>query len=207
MEGYQVASATTGPEGIEKFHDFCPDLVLLDLMLPGGSGLDVCQRIRSQADQPIIMVTARDAEADKVSGLEVGADDYVTKPFSTRELVARIRAQLRRSHRSGTFAGNKEVLRGGPVQMDVDAHEVRCQGQLIALSPKEFDLLETLMRRSGRVCSREMLLDEVWGLNFFGDTKTLDIHIKRLRSKLEPDPKNPRHIVTVRGFGYKFVSS
>jgi two-component system response regulator RegX3 len=177
---------------------------VLDLMLPGMSGLDVCRQLRFESNVPIIILTARDAEADKVAGLELGADDYLTKPFSIRELVARVRAQLRRSARSGSPV-NTEVLRGGPVELDVEAHQVRVDGAPVELRPKEFDLLESLMRRRGRLATRETLIDEVWGPDHFGTTKTLDVHIKRLRQKLEPEPTRPRHILTVRGLGYKFV--
>jgi two-component system response regulator RegX3 len=204
-EGFDVVTASTGREGLEKARTHRPSLVLLDLMLPESSGLDVCRYLRAESDVPIIMLTARDGEADKVAGLELGADDYVTKPFSMRELVARIRAQLRRSFRSGTFAEVSEVLRGGRITLDVDAHEVAVDGNPVSLRPKEFDLLESLMRRKGKLVTRETLIDEVWGPGYFGDTKTLDVHIKRLRDKLEPDPANPTHIVTVRGLGYKFV--
>lgn len=151
------------------------------------------------------MVSARSAEADMVAGLELGADDYVTKPFSMRELVARVRAQIRRSARSGTLSETNEVLRGGMIELDLDAHEARVDGLAVQLRPKEFDLLESLMRRRNRLATRELLIDEVWGPSYFGDTKTLDVHIKRLRHKLESDPSNPVHIVTVRGLGYKFV--
>ena len=173
--------------------------------LPESSGLDVCRQIRAESDVPIIMLTARDSEADKVAGLELGADDYVTKPFSMRELMARIRAQVRRSMRTGTFADTNEVLRGGGVELDMDAHVARVNGSEVDLRPKEFDLLESLMRRKNRLASREALIDEVWGPHYYGDTKTLDVHIKRLRQKLEFDPSKPQVIVTVRGLGYKFV--
>jgi two-component system response regulator RegX3 len=179
--------------------------VLLDLMLPGMSGLDVCRQIRSSSDVPIIMLTAKDAESDKVAGLELGADDYMTKPFSIRELVARIRSQLRRVSRTGLLADTNEVLRGGHVEVDIDAHVVRVGGSEIELRPKEFELLESLMRRKGRLAARHTLIDEVWGPSYFGDTKTLDVHVKRLRQKIEDDPSRPTHIVTVRGLGYKFV--
>jgi len=182
-----------------------PDLVLLDLMLPGMSGLDVCRQIRLSSDVPIIMLTAKDAESDKVAGLELGADDYMTKPFSMRELVARIRAQLRRAAKSGVLAESNEVLRGGPIELDIDAHQARLEGAPVELRPKEFELLESLMRRRNRLAARHMLIDEVWGPSYFGDTKTLDVHIKRLRQKLERDPSHPVLIVTVRGLGYKFV--
>jgi two-component system, OmpR family, response regulator RegX3 len=205
LEGFDVYTATTGREGIEQTRNLNPSLVLLDVMLPESSGLDVCRNIRSTSDVPIIMVSARDAEADMVAGLELGADDYVTKPFSMRELVARARAQIRRSARSGALSEANEVLRGGTIELDLDAHEVRVAGTPVSLRPKEFDLLESLMRRRNRLASREALIDEVWGPSYFGDTKTLDVHIKRLRHKLEPDPSDPVHIVTVRGLGYKFV--
>lgn len=207
VEGIDVLVASTGREGLEQMRTGNPHLVLLDLMLPESSGLDVCRQIRSTSDIPIIMLTARDTEADKVAGLELGADDYVTKPFSMRELMARVRAQLRRSMRSGTFADTNEVLRGGAIELDLDAHEARRNGEVVSLRPKEFDLLESLMRRKGRLATRDTLIDEVWGPSYFGDTKTLDVHIKRLRQKLEADPRSPVHIVTVRGLGYKFVDA
>ena len=205
IEGFTVSSATTGREGVDAARRLNPSVVILDVMLPQMSGLDVCRQIRAESDVPIIMLTARGSEADKVAGLELGADDYITKPFSIRELVARVRAQVRRSARTGALSGTTEVLRGGGIELDVDSHEVRVGGVPIEIRPKEFDLLESLMRRSGRLASRETLIDEVWGLDHFGATKTLDVHIKRLREKVEPDPRSPRHIVTVRGLGYKFV--
>jgi two-component system response regulator RegX3 len=205
LEGFRVVSASSGREGLDAARRLNPSIVLLDVMLPGMSGLDVCTQIRRDSDVPIIMLTARDAEADKVTGLELGADDYLTKPFSMRELVARVRAQMRRAAKSGTLAESNEVLRGGTIELDVDAHEVRSAGQSVELRPKEFDLLESLMRRRGRLATRDMLIEEVWGPGYYGATKTLDVHIKRLRAKLEPDPGKPRYIVTVRGLGYKFV--
>lgn len=205
LEGYEVLSAVTGRDGIEQARIGNPSVVLLDVMLPESSGLDVCRQIRSSSDVPIIMLTARDSEADKVAGLELGADDYVTKPFSMRELMARVRAQIRRSSRSGTFAANNEVVRGGGVEIDVDAHEVRVGGVAVELRPKEFELLESLMRRKNRLATRDALIDDVWGPSYFGDTKTLDVHIKRIRHKIEDDPAKPVRIVTVRGLGYKFV--
>jgi two-component system response regulator RegX3 len=204
LEGFEVESATNGRAGLDAVRRRPPAVVVLDLMLPGMSGLDVCRQVRFESNVPIIILTARDAEADKVAGLELGADDYLTKPFSIRELVARVRAQLRRSARSGSPV-NTEVLRGGPVELDVEAHQVRVDGAPVELRPKEFDLLESLMRRRGRLATRETLIDEVWGPDHFGTTKTLDVHIKRLRQKLEPEPTRPRHILTVRGLGYKFV--
>jgi two-component system, OmpR family, response regulator RegX3 len=203
LEGFAFESASTGRAGLEAARRLRPSVIVLDVMLPGMSGLDVCRQLRSESDVPIIMLTARGAEADKVAGLELGADDYLTKPFSMRELVARVRAQVRRSARSAAHAA--EVLRGGPIELDVDAHEVRLDGAVVELRPKEFDLLESLMRRQGRLATREALIDEVWGPDHFGATKTLDVHIKRLRDKLESSPGRPRHIVTVRGLGYKFV--
>lgn len=205
VEGFDVVVADNGRAGLEAVRNQKPDLVLLDLMLPGMSGLDVCRQVRLFSDVPIIMLTAKDSEADKVTGLELGADDYLTKPFSMRELVARIRAQLRRSNRSGVLAESNEILRGGGIEVDVDAHTVRVEGEEIDLRPKEFELLESLMRRKNRLSARHVLIDEVWGPSYFGDTKTLDVHIKRLREKLEPPSKARRHIVTVRGLGYKFV--
>ena len=205
LEGFQVSSAQGGREGLEAARRLNPSVVLLDVMLPGMSGLDVCRQIRRESDVPIIMLTAKEGEADKVAGLELGADDYMTKPFSMRELVARVRAQLRRAAKSGALADGNEVLRSGAVELDVDAHEVRVSGEMVPVRPKEFDLLESLMRRRGRLATRETLIDEVWGPDYFGATKTLDVHIKRLRQKVEKDPGRPRHIVTVRGLGYKFV--
>ena len=204
-EQFETVVADDGRAGLEAARLHRPDVVLLDLMLPGMSGLDVCRQIRTFSDVPIIMLTAKDSEADKVTGLELGADDYMTKPFSMRELVARVRAQIRRSGRTGVFAETNEVLRGGPIELDIDAHIVRVNGEEVDLRPKEFELLESLMRRKNRLSARHTLIDEVWGPSYFGDTKTLDVHIKRLRQKVEPDSGDPRHIVTVRGLGYKFV--
>lgn len=204
-EGFMVSTAGSGPTGLEAARSHNPDVVLIDLMLPGMSGLDVCREIRSFSDAAIIMLTAKDAEADKVAGLELGADDYMTKPFSMRELIARIRAQLRRLARTGQFAEANEVLRGGAVEMDIEAHVVRVDGETVDLTPKEFDLLESLMRRKNRLAERHALISEVWGPSYFGDTKTLDVHVKRLREKIEREPSRPTHIVTVRGLGYKFV--
>jgi two-component system response regulator RegX3 len=204
-EGFDVYLADTGVSGLESARVNQPDLVLLDLMLPGMSGLDVCRQIRSSSDVPIIMLTAKDAESDKVAGLELGADDYMTKPFSMRELIARVRAHLRRAAKSGVLSESNEVLRGGSIELDIDAHQARLNGDVVDLRPKEFELLESLMRRKNRLAARHTLIDEVWGPTYFGDTKTLDVHIKRLRQKLEPDPTGPVHILTVRGLGYKFV--
>jgi two-component system response regulator RegX3 len=201
-EGYDVGVATTGTEGLELFDRTGADLVLLDLMLPGMSGTDVCRALRSRSNVPVIMLTARDSEVDKVVGLEIGADDYVTKPYSGRELLARIRAVLRR--RSELPDEEDGPLQAGPVRMDVDRHVVTVDGSQVQLPLKEFDLLELLLRNSGRVLTRGQLIDRVWGADYVGDTKTLDVHVKRLRAKIEPDPAEPRHLVTVRGLGYKF---
>ncbi|MGZ5307130.1 MAG: response regulator, partial [Actinomycetota bacterium] len=197
-EGYAVTVASDGRRALERFRAEPPSLVILDLMLPEVSGLDVCRAIRAESDVPIIMVTAKDSEADKVTGLELGADDYVTKPFSVRELVSRVRALLRRA---GMVAGGAkdDLLDGGPVQMDVIRHEVRVAGRSTAFPPKEFELLEAFLRRKGRLLTREFLIEEVWGPDYFGDTKTLDVHVKRLRAKIEEDPANPKRLVTVRG--------
>ena len=204
-EGFDVFVAESGVSGLESARVNHPDLVLLDLMLPGMSGLDVCRQIRSSSDVPIIMLTAKDAESDKVAGLELGADDYMTKPFSMRELIARVRAHLRRAAKTGVLSESNEVLRGGSIELDIDAHQARLNGEAVDLRPKEFELLESLMRRKNRLAARHTLIDEVWGPTYFGDTKTLDVHIKRLRQKLEPDPAGPVHILTVRGLGYNFV--
>lgn len=200
-EGFEVAVAATGPDSLERFERGGADLVLLDLMLPGLSGTEVCRTIRQRSNVPVIMLTAKDGEVDKVVGLELGADDYVTKPFSTRELVARIRAVLRRGDSDASLPATFEV---GPVRMDVDRHVVTVRGESAQLTLKEFELLEVLLRNAGRVLTRMQLIDRVWGADYVGDTKTLDVHVKRLRGKVEEDPANPRHIVTVRGLGYKF---
>jgi two-component system, OmpR family, response regulator RegX3 len=203
-EGYAVTVATDGRRALERFRAEQPALVILDLMLPEVSGLDLCRAIRAESDVPIIMVTAKDSEADKVTGLELGADDYVTKPFSVRELVSRVRALLRRARM--VAGGTKEdLIAGGPVRMDVVRHEVQVGGGSMAFPPKEFELLETFLRRKGRLLTRDFLIEEVWGPDYFGDTKTLDVHVKRLRKKIEKDPHDPVHLVTVRGLGYKFV--
>jgi len=201
-EGFEVAVSGNGPDGIEEFDRTGADLVLLDLMLPGLSGLEVCRQLRQRSDVPVIMLTAKDAEVDKVVGLEIGADDYVTKPFSARELVARIRAVLRRRGEPEELLNG--VLEAGPVRMDVDRHIVTVNGDGVSLPLKEFELLEFLLRNSGRVLTRGQLIDRVWGSDYVGDTKTLDVHVKRLRAKLEPDPSTPKHLITVRGLGYKF---
>ena len=207
-EGFRVIVARDGPEALRLFDAATPDLVLLDLMLPGLPGIDVCRQIRLRSRTPIIMVTAKDSELDTVVGLEVGADDYVTKPYRLRELVARMRAVLRRSPTDAGSAADPadEVLDIGDVHLDTARHEVTVRGEPVALPRKEFDLLEVLMAHAGRVMSRESLLDQVWGTDYVGDTKTLDVHIKRLRSKIEPDPSNPTRLTTVRGVGYRFES-
>ena len=203
-EGYAVAVAADGRRALERFHADSPSLVILDLMLPELSGLDVCREIRQISTVPIIMVTAKDSEADKVSGLEIGADDYVTKPFSVRELVSRVRAHLRREEMSGGSA-TASMFSGGPVELDPTRHEVRVRGELVAVPPKEFALLEMLLRLKGRLLTRDHLIAEIWGADYFGDTKTLDVHVKRLRQKIEQDPHQPAHLVTVRGLGYRFL--
>lgn len=201
-EGFDVAVAANGPEAIDAFDKSGADLILLDLMLPGLSGTEVCRQIRAKSSVPIIMLTAKDSEIDKVVGLELGADDYVTKPYSSRELIARIRAVLRRGeiHDAG---GDESTLEVGPVRMDTDRHIITVNGEQVAIPLKEFELLEFLMRNAGRVLTRVQLIDRVWGSDYVGDTKTLDVHIKRLRAKIEKDPANPEHIQTVRGMGYK----
>jgi two-component system response regulator RegX3 len=201
-EGYEVEIAATGPEALTAFDRSGADLVLLDLMLPGLSGTEVCRELRSRSHVPIIMVTARDSEVDKVVGLELGADDYVTKPFSSRELVARIRAVMRRGAESDELVTS--TVEAGPVRMDVERHVVSVDSKQISMPLKEFDLLELLLRNAGRVLTRGQLIDRVWGADYVGDTKTLDVHVKRLRSKIEPDPAHPKYLVTVRGLGYKF---
>jgi two-component system response regulator RegX3 len=205
-EGFEVVEAATGPEALHRFADGGADLVLLDLMLPGLSGTEVCRRLRAVSDVPVIMLTAKDTEIDKVVGLELGADDYVTKPYSSRELLARIRAVLRRrgsAERTAEDDGGLLVL--GPVQMDVERHTVRVRGRLVQLPLKEFELLELLLENAGRVLTRAQLIDRVWGSDYVGDTKTLDVHVKRVRTKIEEDPANPRLLTTVRGLGYKLA--
>ncbi|WP_029137599.1 response regulator transcription factor [Nakamurella lactea] len=200
-EGFTTTTASTGPDALLEFDRAGADIVLLDLMLPGMSGTEVCKQLRQRAAVPVIMVTARDSEIDKVVGLELGADDYVTKPYSSRELIARIRAVLRRGTEPEDL--DESVLSAGPVRMDVERHVVSVGDSEITLPLKEFDLLEYLMRNSGRVLTRGQLIDRVWGSDYVGDTKTLDVHVKRLRAKIEPDPAAPRHLITVRGLGYK----
>lgn len=200
-EGYEVGVASDGSTALEEFDRHGADLVLLDLMLPGISGTEVCRTLRQRSTVPIIMVTAKDGEVDKVVGLELGADDYVTKPFSSRELVARIRAVLRRRGEPEEMLPS--VLEAGPVRIDVDRHVVAVRGETVAMPLKEFDLLELLVRNAGRVLTRGQIIDRVWGSDYVGDTKTLDVHVKRLRAKIEEDPREPTLILTVRGLGYK----
>jgi two-component system, OmpR family, response regulator RegX3 len=203
-EGFTTAIAGTGQQALDEFDRNGADIVLLDLMLPGMSGTDVCKALRQRSAVPVIMVTARDSEIDKVVGLELGADDYVTKPYSARELIARIRAVLRRGADPDLDVVTPATLEAGPVRMDVERHVVTVGGNEVSLPLKEFDLLEYLLRNVGRVLTRGQLIDRVWGADYVGDTKTLDVHVKRLRSKIEPDPSSPRFLVTVRGLGYKY---
>ena len=202
-EGFEAVVAASGPDALAEFDRGGADIVLLDLMLPGLPGTEVCRALRSRSNVPIIMLTAKDGEIDKVVGLELGADDYVTKPYSARELVARIRAVLRRRGDAAEAAAEGGVLEAGPVRMDVERHIVTVDGEPVSLPLKEFDLLEYLLRNSGRVLTRGQLIDRVWGSDYVGDTKTLDVHVKRLRVKVEPDPANPKYLLTVRGLGYK----
>ncbi|SES20882.1 response regulator transcription factor [Corynebacterium cystitidis] len=204
-EGFEAIVAPDGPTALDEFNANEVDLVLLDLMLPGMSGTDVCKQLRAVSQVPIIMVTARDSEIDKVVGLELGADDYVTKPYSSRELIARIRAVLRRGpDAEGEEIFEEQILEGGRVKMDVERHTVLVDGQPVPMPLKEFDLLEYLLRNAGRVLTRGQLIDRIWGADYVGDTKTLDVHVKRLRSKIEAEPSRPKQLITVRGLGYKF---
>ncbi len=200
-EGFEVALAATGPDALAQFDRTGADIVLLDLMLPGLTGTEVCRRLRQVSNVPVIMVSAKDAEVDKVVGLELGADDYVTKPYAPRELVARIRAVRRRGAEVDLAPS---TLESGRVRMDVERHNVSVDGADVRLPLKEFELLEMFLRNSGRVLTRGQLIDRVWGADYVGDTKTLDVHVKRLRAKIEPDPAVPRYLVTVRGLGYKY---
>jgi two-component system response regulator RegX3 len=202
-EGYEVSEAEDGNKAISEFRSANIDLILLDLMLPGISGNEVCRIIRAESQVPIIMITAKDTEIDKVVGLEIGADDYVTKPYSTRELLARMKAVLRRGAEPNA-AIDSGVLKAGPVVMDLDRHTVSVNGEQIQMPLKEFELLELLIENVNRVLTRGQIIDRVWGSNYFGDTKTLDVHVKRVRSKIEEDPSRPKHLLTVRGLGYKF---
>jgi two-component system response regulator RegX3 len=201
-EGYEVIEAEDGQSAIDSFFTLGADLVLLDLMLPGVNGNEVCRAIRAESQVPIIMVTAKDTEIDKVVGLEIGADDYVTKPYSSRELLARMKAVLRRGTEAVTVSTS--LIKAGPVEMDLERHTVTVNGERIQMPLKEFDLLELLMENVNRVLTRGQIIDRVWGSNYFGDTKTLDVHVKRIRSKIEEDPARPVHLTTVRGLGYKF---
>jgi len=203
-EGFDVFLAPDGTEGMKMFDSVKPDLVLLDLMLPGASGTEVCKYIRTKSNTPIIMLTAKDTEIDKVVGLELGADDYVTKPYSKSELIARMRAVLRRG--AAVEDAEDATIQVGPIRMDVEHHSVTVNGERVALPLKEFELLELLIRNAGRVLTRGQLMDRIWGANYVGDGKTLDVHVKRLRSKIEADPANPVLLTTVRGLGYRFES-
>ena len=202
-EGYEVEIAVNGRQAIDSFNSFAPDLILLDLMIPEVSGTEVCRVIRSTSQVPIIMLTAKDSEIDKVVGLELGADDYVTKPYSSRELLARIKAVMRRNSTDSHPSEDGHELVAGPILMDLDKHQVTVNSITVTFPLKEFELLEYLMRNSGRVLTRSQLIDRVWGNDYYGDTKTLDVHIKRLRAKIESDPANPTIIHTIRGLGYK----
>lgn len=201
-EGFEVAVAADGNAALVEFDKGGADIVLLDLMLPGLSGTEVCREIRKRSKVPVIMVTAKDSEIDKVVGLELGADDYVTKPFSSRELIARIKAVLRRT--GEVIEDQSDVIEIGPIRIDVERHAVSVSGEQVKLPLKEFDLLLMLMRNAGRVLTRGQLIDRIWGSDYVGDTKTLDVHVKRIRAKIETDPANPAHLLTVRGLGYKF---
>lgn len=203
-EGYEVLEAVDGNDAVAVFAEKGADLVLLDLMLPGINGNEVCRIIRQTSSVPIIMLTAKDSEIDKVVGLEIGADDYVTKPYSTRELLARMKAVLRRQAEPASVVVAEGILEAGSVRMDVERHIVTVNGNKVAMPLKEFELLELLLENVNRVLTRGQIIDRVWGSNYFGDTKTLDVHIKRIRSKIEEDPARPVHILTVRGLGYKF---
>lgn len=201
-EGHQVVFAEDGHQALARFADSNPDLILLDLMLPGISGNEVCKIIRQTSNVPIIMLTAKDSETDEVVGLEIGADDYVTKLASSSKLIARINKVL--SRRSEPYLDDEDILEAGPVRMDIERHQVFVDGELKPMPLKEFELLELLLRNANRVLPRHLIIERVWGANYFGDTKTLDVHVKRLRTKIEPDSERPVHIVTVRGLGYKF---
>ncbi|MDR9363080.1 MAG: response regulator transcription factor [Microbacteriaceae bacterium] len=201
-EGYDVVEAEDGTTALSVFDEHGADMILLDLMLPGLSGNEVCREVRNTSNVPIIMLTAKDTEIDKVVGLEIGADDYVTKPYSTRELLARMKAVLRR--KADPIEQQEGILKAGSVEMDVEQHIVTVHGEKVQMPLKEFELLELLMENVNRVLTRGQIIDRVWGSNYYGDTKTLDVHVKRIRSKIEDDPARPRHLLTVRGLGYKF---
>lgn len=202
-EGFEVVTADDGNTALELFARENVDLILLDVMLPGRSGIEVCTEIRKTSTVPIVMVSAKDGEIDRVLGLEIGADDYVTKPFSSRELIARIRAVLRRQNGEGSSDEPENLLEAGPIRMDVDRHEVTINGESVNLPLREFELLELFLRNPGRVLTRAQLIDRIWGSDYVGDTKTLDVHVKRIRGKIEEDPAEPKYIVTLRGLGYK----
>lgn len=202
-EGFKTMEAKDGEEAIVLFRSANPDIVLLDLMLPGKSGIEVCREIREHSNTPIIMVTAKDSEVDRVVGLEIGADDYIVKPYSTRELIARVRAVLRRGTEQKSLSTGM-VITGGSVSLDPERHRVTVNGESVSMPLKEFELLEYLMENQGRVLTRGQIIDRIWGTDYFGDTKTLDVHIKRLRTKIEADSAEPKHILTIRGLGYKF---
>ena len=209
-EGFGVIAAADGPAALKAISEKDPDLILLDVMLPGMSGIDVCREIRKSSSVPVIMVTAKGEEIDAVVGLEVGADDYITKPYRLRELIARIRAILRRSENSpkeDETISNPEVLVEGAVRLDLERHELSVDGELISLALREFELLSYLMENSGRVVTRESLMQNVWGWDYIGDTKTIDVHVRRLRSKIESDPSAPLRISTIRGVGYRYERS
>lgn len=206
-EGFEVSVAEDGQQAVDKFSKEGADLILLDLMIPVISGIEVCRTIRATSQVPIIMLTAKDAEIDKVVGLELGADDYVTKPYSSRELIARIKAVMRRRIVDDALEGENGVHLVGGIKLDVGKHQVTINGQIVSLPLKEFELLEFLMRNAGRVLTRSQLIDRVWGGDYYGDTKTLDVHIKRLRAKIEADPANPVLIQTIRGLGYKLENA
>jgi two-component system, OmpR family, response regulator RegX3 len=203
-EGYECTVLSDGLRAIDYVRSWRPDIVLLDLMLPGMPGSDVCREIRRAGPVPIVMVTAKDTEADKVLGLELGADDYITKPFSMRELIARVRAVLRRGTAGAEGTERATSIEAGPVSIDTERHEVRVRDTVVELPPKEFALLEVLVRKVGKLMTRDALISQVWGEDYYGDTRTLDVHIKRLRAKIEEDPRNPMHLRTVRGLGYRF---
>ena len=206
-EGFEVAVAEDGQQAVDKFAKEGADLILLDLMIPVISGIEVCRIIRTTSQVPIIMLTAKDAEIDKVVGLELGADDYVTKPYSSRELIARIKAVLRRGNLDDSLDGESGIHVVAGIKLDTGKHQVTINGEVVALPLKEFELLEFLMRNAGRVLTRSQLIDRVWGGDYYGDTKTLDVHIKRLRAKIEADPANPVLIQTIRGLGYKLENA
>jgi two-component system, OmpR family, response regulator RegX3 len=205
-EGFRIHWVRDGDQALDAWRRHRPDLILLDLMLPGLDGTEICRRVRAESDVPIVMLTAKDTEVDRVVGLELGADDYVTKPFSTRELIARIRAVLRRG-RAPEHDGHPTAVEVGGVLVDRSRHEVRVHGTVVEVPPKEFDLLELLVDNAGLVVTRERIIEQVWGFDYVGDTKTLDVHIARLRSRVEDDPHQPRRIQTVRGVGYRFVDA